>query len=266
MDSLDISKLLDYAISFGLKLIGVFVLAIVGYKIAKALSAKTTGMLGVKFDTTISQFIGRGVFWLLLVIIVLACLNIFGIETTSVAAILGAAGLAVGLAFQGTLSNFAAGIMIIIFRPFKLGDVVTVDGRTGAVKSIDFFQSELITPDNRRIIIPNSKIYGSTIENVSAYDKRRVDVTVGVAYEADLDETRRTLENASKVEGRLEDEPNAVVLSDLKDSSVEWVVRVWCETSQYFTVRERIVSSIKKNLDGAKIEIPFPQITVSTKK
>ena len=103
-------------------------------------------------------------------------------------------------------------------------------------------------------------------ENVSAYDKRRVDVTVGVAYEADLDETRRTLENASKVEGRLEDEPNAVVLSDLKDSSVEWVVRVWCETSQYFTVRERIVSSIKKNLDGAKIEIPFPQITVSTKK
>ncbi len=266
MDSLDISKLLDYAISFGLKLIGVFVLAIVGYKIAKALSAKATGVLGVKFDTTISQFIGRGVFWLLLVIIVLACLNIFGIETTSVAAILGAAGLAVGLAFQGTLSNFAAGIMIIIFRPFKLGDVVTVDGRTGAVKSIDFFQSELITPDNRRIIIPNSKIYGSTIENVSAYDKRRVDVTVGVAYEADLDETRRTLENASKVEGRLEDEPNAVVLSDLKDSSVEWVVRVWCETSQYFTVRERIVSSIKKNLDGAKIEIPFPQITVSTKK
>lgn len=261
------SATLDVALDFCLRLIGVFLLFFIGYKIAKVLSKLTLkGCTKSKLDETISVFVARGVYWLVLVVIVLACLSIFGIETTSVAAVLGAAGLAVGLAFQGTLSNFAAGVMIIVFRPFKLGDVVTVDGKTGCVKAIDFFQVELVTPDNRRIIVPNSKVYGSTIENVSAYEKRRVDVSIGVGYEADLDETRKILEKTLKVEGALEDEPGVVVLSNLNASSVDWDVRVWCKSGDYFAVRERMISMIKKNLDGANIEIPYPQITVSNKK
>ena len=162
-----------------------------------------------KIDETVSQFLGRSVYWVTLIVVVLAGLSIFGIETTSVAAILGAAGLAVGLAFQGTLSSFAAGLMIILFRPFKIGDFVTVDGNSGTVRTIDFFQTDLVTPDNRRIIVPNSKIYGSTIENVSAFEKRRVDVSVSVSPSADIEETRKQLESALQIEGILEGSPPA---------------------------------------------------------
>ena len=162
---------------FLFKLIGVIALFVIGLWVAKGLSKLARKACGrSKIDETVSQFLGRSVYWVTLIVVVLACLSIFGIETTSVAAILGAAGLAVGLAFQGTLSSFAAGLMIILFRPFKIGDFVTVDGNSGTVRTIDFFQTDLVTPDNRRIIVPNSKIYGSTIENVSAFEKRRVDV------------------------------------------------------------------------------------------
>lgn len=256
----------DSIISFCIHLIGVILLLLIGFWVAKwGKKITTKACLKGKLDETLSQFIGKGVYWLILVSVVLACLSIFGIETTSVAAVIGAAGLAVGLAFQGTLSNLAAGVMIIIFRPFKLGDYVTVDGQSGTVNEIDFFQTTLITVDNRVIIVPNSKIYGSTIENVTAKETRRVDVNVGVAYEADIDETRKVLETAAKVEGALEDPASAIVMCDLGESAVSWQVRVWCKTADYWGVRERVVSSIKKNLDGAKIEIPYPQITISNK-
>lgn len=262
----DMETLTSTILSFCIQLIGVILLILVGFWLAKwgrKLTAKTC--IKAKLDETISQFIGKGVYWLILVIVVLACLSIFGIETTSVAAVIGAAGLAVGLAFQGTLSNLAAGVMIIVFRPFKLGDVVTVDGKTGAVSEIDFFQTTLVTVDNRVIIVPNGKISGSTIENMSTKENRRVDVGVGVAYEADIDETRKVLEAAAKVEGALEDPETTIVMCNLGDSSVDWEVRVWCKSEDYWAVRERIVSSIKKNLDGAKIEIPYPQVTISNK-
>lgn len=256
----------DTILDFCIHLIGVIVLLILGFMVAKwGRKLTIRACIKSKLDETISQFIGKGVYWLILVSVVLACLSIFGIETTSVAAVIGAAGLAVGLAFQGTLSNLAAGVMIIIFRPFKLGDYVTVDGQSGTVSEIDFFQSILVTPDNRVIIVPNSRIYGSTIENVSKKETRRVDVSVGVAYEADIDETRKVLEEAAKVEGALSDPASVVVMCDLAESSISWAVRVWCKTEDYWTVRERVVSSIKKNLDGAKIEIPYPQMTISNK-
>ena len=256
----------DSIITFSLHLLGVILLVILGFMVAKwARKLTTKACLKAKLDDTLSQFVGKGVYWLILVMVVLACLSIFGIETTSVAAVIGAAGVAIGLAFQGTLSNLSSGVMIIIFRPFKLGDVITVDGQTGCVAEIDFFQTTLTTPDNRVIIIPNSKIYGSTIENVSMKETRRVDITVGVAYEADIEETRKVLEEATNVENALKDPASAIVMCDLGASSVDWAVRVWCKSEHYWTVREALVTNIKKKLDGAKIEIPYPQITISNK-
>lgn len=257
---------LTVVVGFVLKVVGVIVLFLVGLWLAKAISRFVgKACKRSKVDETISQFLSRGVYWITLVVIVLACLSIFGIETTSVAAILGAAGLAVGLAFQGTLSNFAAGLMIILFRPFKIGDFVTVDGNSGTVKTIDFFQTDLVTVDNRRIIVPNSKIYGSTIENVTAYDKRRVDVSVSVSPNASIDMTREKLEESMKIEGLLEGEAHCVVLSDLTPTSVVWSVRVWCATDDYWTVRERLVNSIKHKLDDAKIEAPIQRVEVANR-
>lgn len=250
--------------SFLFRLVGVIVLFLIGLWLAKVFSNLVKKACGrSKVDETISQFLGRGIYWITLVVVVLACLSIFGIETTSVAAIIGAAGLAVGLAFQGTLSNFAAGLMIILFRPFKIGDFITVDGNSGTVKTIDFFQTDLVTPDNRRIIVPNSKIYGSTIENVSAFDKRRVDVSVSVSPAASIDETRKRLEEALKIDGILDGEPHCVVLSDLTHSSVDWSVRVWCKTDDYWTIRERLVNSVKHKIDDAKIDAPVQRVQVT---
>ena len=271
MEDFNLSELLsNISVSavtgFLFKLIGVIALFVIGLWVAKGLSKLVRKACGrSKIDETVSQFLGRGVYWVTLIVVVLACLSIFGIETTSVAAILGAAGLAVGLAFQGTLSNFAAGLMIILFRPFKIGDFVTVDGNSGTVQTIDFFQTDLVTPDNRRIIVPNSKIYGSTIENVSAFEKRRVDVSVSVSPSADIEETRKQLESALQIEGILEGEPHCVVLSDLSATSVDWSVRVWCATGDYWTVRERLVNSVKHKIDEAKIETPVQRVQVTNR-
>ena len=144
-----------------------------------------------KFDETLTKFFGNAARYLVLIVGVVSCLGIFGIQTAGLAGVIAAGGLAVGLAFQGTLSNFASGVMLLVFRPFKVGDVVNVAGQTGKIVEIELFTTEMNTPDNRKIILPNSAIFGSTIENVTHFDTRRCDVTVGAAYDADLDETRK---------------------------------------------------------------------------
>ena len=253
--------------SFLLHLVGVIVLFIAGVFLAKFirnLIAKTTET--VKVESTISVFISRLVYWAIIVVFGIACLSIFGIETSSIAAVLGAGSLAVGLAFQGCLSNFASGFMLIIFRPFKIGDRIVVDGTTAKVIDINFFETIVNTGDMRRIIIPNSKIYGTTIQNITANPMRRVDVQVGVSYSADIEKTRATLEDACLIEGRLENEKNAVIMKSLDDYAIKWECRVWCKPDDYYTIQERLVVSIKKKLDAAGIEIPFPQMVVHTAK
>ena len=254
--------------SYGLKLIGVILLFFVGFWVAKWVSKLTSkALLKAKVEKTIAHFVGSLAHWLVILIVILACLSIFGIETTSVAAVIGAAGLAVGLAFQGTLSNFAAGFMIIFFKPFKLGDVVTVDGKSGGVTKIGLFDTQLTTLDNRRYIIPNSKIYGSTIENVSANDIRRVDVSVGVSYESDIANTRKVLEEACKeTEGGLKEPAPAVVLTNLNTSSMDFECRVWCNTPDYFGVREALIVKVRQSLKEANIEIPYQHVVVQTKQ
>ncbi|MBW2263417.1 MAG: mechanosensitive ion channel family protein, partial [Deltaproteobacteria bacterium] len=181
----------------------------------------------------------------------------------SFAALIAAAGLAVGLAFQGTLSNFAAGVMLLVFRPFKVGDLVTTAGNLGIVQEIELFTTELSTLDNRKIVVPNGSIFGSVIENLTHNDTRRVDVPVGVEYSADVDETRKVLEAMiPSIPAVLEDPAPQVFLAELGASSVDWQVRVWCKTEDYWDVYQATIRAAKMALDEAKLGIPFPQMDV----
>src|SRR5699024_4729104 len=178
-----------------------------------------------------------------------------------------AAAFAVGLAFQGTLSNFAAGIMLLFFRPFKAGDAVEVATVSGSVVEIGLFSTILDTPDNRRIIVPNSTIYGSAIENKPYHNRRRVDISMGTDYDSDLQHVRATLEKtAAGIADRLDNPSPVVYLNELGGSSINWSVRVWSKTSDYWAVRERLTDAIKNNLDGAEIGMPYPQMDVHVNK
>jgi small conductance mechanosensitive channel len=187
----------------------------------------------------------------------------FGIQTTSFAAVIGAAAFAIGLAFQGTLSNIASGVMLLIFRPFKVSDVINAAGVTGRVIEIGLFTTCFDTLDNRRIFVPNALIFGGTIENVTYHEKRRVDVSVGTDYGADLDEVRAVLERSiASVEGAVDDPEPQIYLLELGGSSIDWSVRVWCMTDDYWPVREATTRAVKIGLDAAGIGIPFPQMDV----
>ena len=200
---------------------------------------------------------------LILVAAVLACLGVFGIETTTFAAVIGAAAFAVGLAFQGTLSNFASGVLLLVFRPYGVGDVVSAGGQTGKVDAIGLFTTTLDTPDNRRIIVPNSAVTGGVIENISHHSTRRVTVAVGTDYGADLDAVRAVLEKmAPTLPGVLQDPAPQIFLDSLGDSCINWQVRVWCKTGDYWDVWQATTSATKKALDGANVGIPFPQMDV----
>ena len=217
----------------------------------------------LKFDPTLTKFLSKLSRWGILLLAALSCLSYFGIETTSFAAVIGAAGFAVGLAFQGTLSNFAAGAMLLMFRPFKVGDVVNLDGCLGIVDAIELFTTTIDTFDNRRLLIPNSSVFGSTIENITYHPRRRVDVAVGAAYDADIDLTRAALrEAANRTEGTLVDPEPDIVLIGLGASSVDWEVRVWAPTGDYLSVKQSLIQQVKQSLDAAKIGIPFPQMDV----
>ncbi|RNC80550.1 MAG: mechanosensitive ion channel family protein [Phycisphaera sp.] len=214
-------------------------------------------------DETLARFFGNMGKYAIMVLGGLAVLSTFGIDTTSFAAVIAAAGFAVGMAMSGLLGNFAAGIMLLIFRPFKIGDVVSAGGVTAKVEAIELFTTVFTTPDNRKIIVPNGDIYGGTIENITHHDTRRVDVAVGTDYSADLDKTREVLMGAAKkIEGVLGDPEPVIYLSELGGSSIDWSVRVWAATADYWAVREKLTRQVKYDLDEAGIGIPFPQMDV----
>ena len=220
-----------------------------------------------KIDETLSKFLSKLARWGIMLLVVLACLSLFGVETTSFAAVIGSAGIAIGLAFQGTLSNFAAGIMLLMFRPFNVGDVINVADQTGIVNAIELFTTTLDTFDNRRFIIPNGQVFGSTIENITFHPRRRVDVAVGVSYVADIDRTRDVLMQAAhNVPGALSDPQPSTVLLDLGDSAVNWSVRVWANSGDFANVKQAATRAVKVALDEARIEIPFPQLDVHLTK
>ena len=216
-----------------------------------------------RVEPTLSRFLANLVRYLVLIVGGIAILGTLGVETTSFAAALAAAGFAIGMALSGTLSNVAAGIMLLLFRPFKVGDAVTVNGVTARVYQINLFNTELDTFDNRRVIMPNGSVFGNTIENISYHKTRRVDVNVGTTYSSNIDQAREVLMRAARsTEGILGDPEPAVVLLEMGSSSINWVVRVWVKSEDFWAVKDRLTRNVKVALDEAKIGIPFPQMDV----
>jgi len=261
---MDVESLLNtvytYAATWGIRIVGVLVALFVAWAFAGWVQRTINKRLGAKLDPSLTTFFASLLRYAIIAAAVVGCLGVFGIQTASFAAVIAAAGLAIGLAFQGTLSNFAAGVMILVFRPFKVGDVVQVAGVIGKVEEIDLFTSALSTPDNRRIIVPNGTIVANIIENMTHHETRRVDVPVGVDYAADIDEVRKVLEGCLKdIPDILEDPEPQIFLSELGASSVDWQVRVWSTPAKYWDVRQATVRAAKKALDEAGISIPFPQ-------
>ncbi|MCP3905477.1 MAG: mechanosensitive ion channel [Planctomycetes bacterium] len=249
---------------YGLPVVGALVLLFFGWIIAGWIGRIVSrGLTKARIELTLSKFAGKMAKWVILLFVVLACLGMFGVEITAFAAVLAAAGFAVGLAFQGTLSNFAAGVMLLVFRPFKVGDVVTVAGVTAKVNEIDLFVTTVDTADNRRFILPNGSIFGATIENISHHATRRVDVVVGTDYGADIDQTRKVLRDAADaVDGIMSDPEPAVALTGLGGSSVDWAVRVWVNAADFWAVKDALTREVKYALDRAGIGIPYPQMDV----
>ncbi len=253
---------------YGLPALIILAILFGGYLIAGWVSRITlAGCNTAKLDLTVGTFFARMAKWLILLLTGLFVLSKFGIETASFAVVIGSAGLAIGLALQGTLANFASGIMLLIFRPYRVGDVVTVAGQTGKVNELELFTTIMDTPDNRRIIVPNGTIFGSVIENITHHATRRVDIPVGVDYSADIDQTRQVLETAAAaIPGILTDPAPQIVLGGLGDSAVDWTVRVWCNAQDYWPTREAAIRATKMGLDAAQIGIPFPQMDVHVDK
>jgi len=211
-------------------------------------------------DRTLTKFAGNFAYYGIFLLAIFAALETLGVETASFIAVLAAASFAVGLALQGTLANFAAGVMLLVFRPFSVEDYVEIAGETGFVKEIQLFFTRLRTRENRLIIVPNGDIFGATIENIFAHDEIRVDCDVGTDYPADIDEVREVLlEAARSVDDRLEEKGEQAALVGLGDSSINWQVRVWARPEDYFRLRQELTRQVKYKLDEADIGIPFPQ-------
>jgi small conductance mechanosensitive channel len=217
------------------------------------------GLKHEELDNTLFLFLGKIAYFLVLIFGGTVILGRFGIPTTSIVALLGAAGLAIGLALQGTLSNFAAGVMMIVFRPFKVGDYISVSGASGTVVQISIFTTELVTPDNVQIIVPNGQIWGSAITNYSAHETRRVDFVFGVSYDADLKKTDKILQDLLKSDPRIHQDPAPFVkIGTLNDSSVDFTIRVWCSAADYWDIKFDTTRSVKDAFDKNGIDIPFP--------
>lgn len=257
-----------YLIPWGISGIQALIVFIVGRWLARKLVGLSgKAMTRSKMDVMLVNFVESMLYWLLLLIVVVAALSQLGVDTTSMIALLGAAGLAVGLALKDTMSNFAAGVLLLIFRPFRVGDYITAGGVSGTVEKIHIFTSTIITPDNREIIVPNSAIYGDVITNFSARETRRVDMTFGISYSDDISKAKEVMMSViSSHEKSLADPAPLVAVSELADSSVNFTVRVWCKKEDYWTVFFDCQEKVKAALEGAGISIPFPQMDVHMEK
>lgn len=254
--------------TWGVKAVGALVVLIVGWLAAKWIRASLRKALAKRnVDDTLVPFLSSLVYYLVLAFVVIAVLGMFGIEATSMVAVLGAAGLAVGLAMQGTLSNFAAGVMLLVFRPFKVGDFVDAGGVAGSVVEIAIFSTTLHSPDNVRITVPNSVIYGAIIKNFSANETRRNDMVVGIGYGDDIGKAIEVLKRCLDSDPRVLKEPAPVIgVSELGDSSVNLVVRPWCTKEDYWGLRMDLTRKIKEEIEAAGCSIPFPQTDVHLHK
>ena len=250
-----------YLIPWGTKIVLALLVFIIGRMIAKLLvKGLKKVMTKANVDEMLVSFLGNIAYAALLAVVVLAALEQLGVNTTSALAILGAAGLAVGLALKDSLSSFAAGVMLIIFRPFKLGDFVQAGGEAGVVEEIRIFHTVLKTGDNREITMPNAQIYSGTIINYSARDKRRIDLVIGIGYDDDIKKARDLLLQVLEADSTvLKDPAPVVMLLELGASSVDFAVRPWVKSADYWTSRAALLEAIKNTFDKEGISIPYPQ-------
>lgn len=247
--------------TWGISVVGAIALLIIGRIVAGWIrSSVTKGMTRASIDASLIPFFASMAYYVVLGFVLIAVLSLFGIETTSLIAVFGAAGLAVGLALQGTLSNFAAGVMLLIFRPIRVGDYVEVAGQGGTVAEISIFSTILNTPDNVRIMIPNAQVYGDTVKNYSFNDTRRIDLVMGIAYGDNIGTAVSIIERVITADERTLTDPSpTVAVAELGDSSVNLVVRPWCKKEDYWPLRWDLTRKLKEELEAGGCSIPFPQ-------
>ena len=267
---------IDRAIDIGLTAVAVLLTLVFGYIIAGRVQRMILRRAekSKRVDPTVSGFLSLVARYAILIIAFVAVLNQLGVATTSIVALLGAAGLAVALALQGTLSNIAAGVMLVSFRPFRVGHFIDAGGEAGTVKEIGLFATEITTVDNVKIVVPNNQLWAGSIRNFSAYPKRRLDLTFGVAYDTNLKTAEQVLRGAIEAErvgedgvGRILNEPAEpfVAVVALADSSINFQIRVWCKSEDYWALRFHLLQDVKQRFDAAGVEIPFPTQTHITR-
>ncbi len=254
----------EYAVPWGLKILFALVIFYLGRMVVNTVIRVTrTLMLGRKMDEILVSFLTSILRWVLLLFVVIAALSQLGIDTTSLVALLGAAGLAIGLSLQSSLGNFASGVMLIIFRPFTKGDFVEAAGTAGIVEKISIFTTTLTTPDNKEVIVPNGAVVGGNIVNFSARPTRRVDMVFGISYTDDIRRAKAVLEEIVNADSRVLKDPAPVVaLGALAESSVNFVVRPWVKKEDYWAVLWDTNTAVKERFDAEGISIPFPQLDV----
>jgi len=263
-----LNSIYDFVVTYGIKIVGAILILIIGRIVAGLCRKGVKKALGKSnTDVALISFFGNLVYVAVVVFAVVAALAKFGIQTASFIAILGAGAFAVGFALQGSLSNFAAGVMLLTFRPFKIGDFVDAGGTAGTVKDIQLFTTILATPDNVKIIVPNGAVFGSTIKNFAGYDTRRVDLVIGIGYDSSIQKAKEIMEDLIKKDERTLDDPaHQIAVAELADSSVNFVVRMWVKREDYWGVKFDMTHAIKDAFDAAGIEIPFPQRVIHQAK
>lgn len=252
------------ATQYGLKIILALIIFFVGKRLARGITnLAIKSMTKQNVDVELIGFFNSLLYWALFALVTIAALAQLGIQTASFVALIGAAGLAVGLALQGSLSNFAAGVLIILLRPFRVGDFTEVAGTSGTVQSIKIFTTELRTGDNKAVIIPNSRVLESNITNYSSTGTRRIDMVFGIGYEDDMDQAKEILTQIIELDNRVLKDPQPLIaVNQLADSSVNFVVRPWVKTDDYWAVHNDITEQVKKKFDQHEISIPYPQTQV----
>jgi small conductance mechanosensitive channel len=256
-----VNNIITLVSTWGLRMTGALAVLILGrFGCGVARKSVRRAMESRSVDASLIPFVSNLVYFVLFAAVVIAVLGLFGIETTSLVAVLGTAGLAIGLAVQGTLANFSSGVMLLLFRPFHVGDYVDAAGVAGTVSEIGVFSTVLNTPDNVRIIVPNSGIFGATIKNFSANDTRRNDIVLGISYDDDISKAIAAVNAVLRKDSRILSDPEPLVaVSELSDSSVNLVVRPWCRRDDYWSLRFDLIRKLKEELEQAGCTIPYPQ-------
>jgi len=254
------NKGVDFVVEYGPKVLGAILIYIIGsWVIKKLVKIVRKGMTAQEYDKSLQRFLLSLVKWALTIFLIITVISTLGVETTSFAALIAAAGLAIGLALQGSLSNFAGGVLIIIFKPYKIGDLIEAQGVLGAVKEIEIFTTKLVTPDNKLAIVPNGAMANGNIINYTEEGKMRVDTTVGIGYDEDIKKAKEVLMEVLTSNPKvLQDPAPSVNVSELADSSVNFAVRPFCRPEDYWDVYFATMEGCKLALDKAGIEIPYP--------